>query len=789
MTLQEYFKEYQQSFWNWRDQTEVIALSDGSTLVYKAYLISVLEGLALADTPPLDSLLLALAATKPEGKQAIATAQKDIMQLLYGGVEDYLEVPKGFDFLAVLQQLPASYHQGKERLFLLQTIFTNCYQAYDKDLMQEIISDYKKLSSSSFEQLVSDDGRPVQPNTLFRALFVLEQLAERFPTLEDLTQALEAKQQLEAPILEEPTEVVEEAWREQLVKEVSTFYMASLFPALQAGLSLPSLQRLQQQEAFGGTADLSNKGDFDRLLISEFAYDKTLFLSRLVNKEALYRQREASPERPTLTRHLLIDTSIYNWGSIKQIAFGLALSLEQAGEDSIQSLIYSIGQQADLLAWDSVDQVAKELNRIDPCLNAAEGLTAFFKKHRPNSHQEVVLISSKEAVEQTAMRQVMRQYQAQLHYWIAPTAQGKISAYQYHTGRKLLQEFQLSLSDAWHPNKLPNKKASSRDPRLQAVDTPILVPEPRQYEQLLWAVTDHNTELFMLAAHGHLLRAYGVEFDTLSKRPHGWEWLYGGLLDYTLAEVGYHTSGDFMLLVGMRSPSRLDLVNLTTKKQVQITLPEQKGWYLEHFTYHEDTFYALDNKKAAWKVAIQEQPILESFEEAIMVRSYIDKHLLFVQKQGSKARHTKHYQILKNINTISITERGHLLINGRHQLQLTTNGIIKISDRTSPTILSAQQDYKKKRLRNFSFPDGSTVTANSLGLMTLTSSNKSLPPIYLPMVLNKSLGMATGRHFCGNPYYYKNLAPNEIELVTPEFFINMYLKPFIDTIVNGGILV
>ncbi|MFK7795842.1 MAG: hypothetical protein AB8E82_00205 [Aureispira sp.] len=784
ISLQEYFKEHQHSFWHWRDQTEVIALNDGSTLVYKAYLITTLEGLALADTPPLDCVLLALAATKPQSQQLLAKIQQDLLQLLYGGVADNLEVPEGFRFLDILQQLPVQYHQDKERLFLLQTLFTNAYKAFEKENMQKILAEYKQLTNTTFEQLVTDDGTPINVKKIFHSLHILKVLAQRFKTVEDLLNALKEAQEVEAPLLEESTQEVEPHWRENLLEDFQTFYMATLFAALQAGLALPSLQRLQQQEAFGGTADLSNKGELDRLLISEFAYDQTLFLSRLVNREALYRQREATPERPALTRHILIDTSIYNWGSIKQVAFGIALALEKVDEKHLNSLIYTLGKELVLLPWNSVESIKKALNRVYPQLHAAESLQTFFKTQSIKQHHEVVLISSKESMQQLAMQQVMRHHQQQLHYYIQPTAQGKISVYQYALGKKLLQEFQLTLQDAWDPSKLPVASSNAPDLNTQALQTPILVPEPKQYEQLLWADTkDQTTAIFMLAPHGHLLRY--IQYR--NNKTKGWQWSYSGLVDYTLAEVGQLSSGDFVLLVGMRSPSRLDLVNISRQTLVSIELPQRKKWYLNQLVFDasNDVFYAFDNAEESWVIELPENPVLRPFEDRQLVLDLIQKHKLFVLHEKNKKKYTKHYQLLKNINAISVTEQGHLLINGRHQLQLAHNNIIKISTRTSPTMISAQQDYKKRRLRQFTFPDGSTVTANSLGLMTLTSSNQKLPKIYLPTTLNKSLGMATEEHFCGNPYYCNDSIHQGKNILAPDFFFTFYLQPFIDTILGN----
>jgi len=74
----------------------------------------------------------------------------------------------------------------------------------------------------------------------------------------------------------------------------------------------------------------------------------------------------------------------------------------------------------------------------------------------------------------------------------------------------------------------------------------------------------------------------------------------------------------------------------------------------------------------------------------------------------------------------------------------------------------------------FRFPDGSTIEQNRNGMLTLISSNKAIPKIYIPCVLNTSLGIATEDMFAGNPYYqmkYKvelllnNITDNKLILV------------------------
>ncbi len=404
------------------------------------------------------------------------------------------------------------------------------------------------------------------------------------------------------------------------------------------------------------------------------------------------------------------------------------------------------------------------------------------------------MISAVEAVAQSSMQQTLRQYQQRLHYWIAPTAEGKITTYQYYTGKKQLHAFYLMLPELWSPNKVPSKKMEEQDHQLLPEKTPLLIAEPVNYEQLLWAQTpsaNSPTEnLFMLANHGHILRCQQGKTLSNPSEVKGWKWVYRGLADYTAVEIGRLRSGDFVLLLSMRAPRRLDWINLTQRTKVTVNLPDDlpeatKGnrWYLKRLVYKDDSFYALDNKDGAWRVKVQASAVLEPYADVAKIQSLYDAHTQFLAKAKTNTPTSRHYQILRNIHVLS--EQGHLLINGRHQLQLSQRGIVKIGSRTSPTIVSARLDYKRKRLRHFTFPDGSTVITNSLGLMVLTSSNDQLPSIYLPTALNKPIGMATQEHFCGNQYYYKGKTPSISDVVTPKFFFTLYLKPFIDTIVGS----
>ena len=85
--------------------------------------------------------------------------------------------------------------------------------------------------------------------------------------------------------------------------------------------------QLPGDQPLGGFSDLSNKGDFDKLLISEFANDELLLLSRVANNEALVLHREIPPGTDDLQRVVLLDVSLKSWGNPRILAYATMLAI------------------------------------------------------------------------------------------------------------------------------------------------------------------------------------------------------------------------------------------------------------------------------------------------------------------------------------------------------------------------------------------------------------------------------------------------------------------------------
>ena len=101
--------------------------------------------------------------------------------------------------------------------------------------------------------------------------------------------------ELEQPAITENN--TQKDYIDELIDNPKTFHSGSLVRRIWSGLNIPFQSVLPSKQPLGGISDLTNKGDFDKLLISEFANDDLVFLSRIANNEALYIQREIPPQK------------------------------------------------------------------------------------------------------------------------------------------------------------------------------------------------------------------------------------------------------------------------------------------------------------------------------------------------------------------------------------------------------------------------------------------------------------------------------------------------------------
>jgi hypothetical protein len=95
--------------------------------------------------------------------------------------------------------------------------------------------------------------------------------------------------------------------------------------------------------------------------------------------------------------------------------------------------------------------------------------------------------------------------------------------------------------------------------------------------------------------------------------------------------------------------------------------------------------------------------------------------------------------VLRSIKNVGITENGRLLI-GHNELQAQESGGYYFSKVGKPKLKAEAQ---KNGASKFVFDDGSFVMATRDGLAVLRSSDESISTIYVPLVTNSFIPLAT----------------------------------------------
>ncbi len=102
---------------------------------------------------------------------------------------------------------------------------------------------------------------------------------------------------------------------------------AVLAPVLDAALALPPRGRTPDPLPQGGYADVSTRGDPDRLLLSQFALDPDEFVRRFAERELLYFKREEPHAATPPERVIVLDQGVRTWGGVRLALAAAALTL------------------------------------------------------------------------------------------------------------------------------------------------------------------------------------------------------------------------------------------------------------------------------------------------------------------------------------------------------------------------------------------------------------------------------------------------------------------------------
>lgn len=797
MDVKEYFQSYKDYFWEWQTDNDIqddlhpLASHNivyfpnvASVVGYRVYIIEILKELQLQGWPPFGALLLVLYATQ-DGYKQLRTLVDDLKKHI-SREEVEASYNEAVFLLKKLEILDRKYKTGRNRIFLIQALFAGNKMNLNFSKSKELCDNYV-----SRPDIIDRSANVLElTSKVFRKdINALAEINKKFPTTESIEKALQGVieiPELEDEVVEEETTVeTDKDFIQQLVEEPKTFQVGSLIKRIWSGLKIPMRHLSPGEQPIGGVSDMTNKGDFSRMLLSEFANEDEVFMNRVANNEALYIQREIPPEENVFERIILIDTSLKNWGTPKVLAFASAIAVIKHPKAHSECKVFALGQSTTLINLDKVDEVIENLNHVSPVLEVSQALEKFFNEEHTEKNLEVFFITHQENLNHPNLQKVIHENRDQLKFLVTTSADGELNFYKHHKGtRKHVQKMMLPLNELWAnpPKGRQNKNNNTSQTGSRAyfpMNYPLLFP----ISQNRIATFLYEGEFFILSSKKQLLKTYlsnnyyhrdyydhykihrGAEvlFQEISVKPRG---------QFALAK----NKQQQVILCQYQPAKRLiSKLNIITGEYSELNLAGRQIPHNHKLLYFNKNFHLHSNDIPYNYVINIEGDI--SLEEATDHSSEIDKSTIKVEAELNKL---KRYgtKIISSFNHIGINADQNLVVSNRELFLNYDDALVFDKNRKAVRIFANQ--YKNR----FTFSEGSEIVADSRGMLTFKSINKEIHHFYIPSVQMEYLAIATSNEFGGSEYYLPE--HHLLKIRTIEEMISDYLEPFIDHIIQYG---
>ncbi|KMQ67707.1 hypothetical protein ACM39_12710 [Chryseobacterium sp. FH2] len=794
MDLNQYFQSYENYFWEWTTDEDVpdasgynennlISIPKVGAIAYRAYVIEVLKALKIG-FPSFSSLLLTLYATQDgciDFNEILAPVKN-----FYGSGEDVRKViDETTEFLEKIKVLPKAYKQGQNRIILLHSLFLNTSGIRISSGNSELIlGRYRKRPHKISECAVK---KYATPSFVVNDLGIFIYLNRRFPTAESVIDIL--KDEIEDLNLEE--EIVEDDatvesgnrdFIQELIEEPKTFQVGSLIKRIWSGLKIPMKHLSPGEQPIGGISDMTNKGELHRMLLSEFANEDEIFISRIANNEALFIQREIPPEENIFERIILIDTSLKNWGTPKVLAFASTIAIIKHPKAHSECKVFALGKRIIPISLDNIEDVVENLNQVSGILDVSPVLEEFFQKERTEKDLEVFFITNEENLDNENLQKVIHENRNRLKFVVTTSSDGELNFYKHHKGtKKHIQKILLPLQELWaNPpkRKIKNNVSVNGSKTPVPLNYPLLFPTPKQriatflYEGEFYILTNkkqllktylsdnyYNKNIYL---NSSIHRGSEVLVENISVKPKG---------QFALAK---DKAGRYVLCQYQPDKKLLSKLNLNTKEYSELNVTGQNIPLNFRLIYFNRSFYLYqDGFPTIFKINIEGHISIEQMEmnEDIDRRDVRNITELARLSNGGT-------NILSNFGKIGINEAQELVVSKLALIRQFDN-VYNFHKNYIDIEVLASQDKNK-----FTFEDGSEIITDPRGMLTFMSSNKHIPTFYMPSTHYGYLALATEKDFGGSEYYLpKN---SRLKVKEMDEMYSDYMKVFIKHILDYG---
>jgi len=759
-----YFKSADDYFWHWADEGEVIEWQDGRTLIYRSSLTEILA--ELKDCfPPLGALLLLLNAGK-EDKARLWQTLHNIYQKIHLNVKDeYTWINDAYNLLDILGSLPDRNWLGNKKIHLLQTLCAAVPPTVSNDVAGNILDNF---NSGNLDKNILI---PV-PLSKFIVEVDLQYLAAIYKAIGNREELL-LKLQTSVSELPKPLPVVipeppQTDLLSELANDPATAGFTKLTRQMIAALHIPMHVQGSSDQLFGGVSDISNRGNFDRLLISELAHDELSLMVRLANNEALYLRREQLPADYQPERFLLVDTCIRMWGTPRLLAMAAALACSFQNKKGELPAYALTGYDYTPLQLGTKAGVASALELLSPELHSATGLTAFAKNVLQKQQQEFFLITDETLFHAAPFQEAFAAIRKFNGYLILVNREGRVQLFHYNKGhRHLLNHAVYDLESIFTAtDMLP--ASHSLPAFLHQHEAPLYFP----FSTMQLHYYYYNAMQFggvVVTEDQRLLYWKSIAF--------GANEIYRDLPKASTYAFGHSEQGTIYVLLYHNEALYLYYLNTNIQAGSHHIISQRLTGTIV-IAYKDKTFYITDaNDTHALSVDTLSIKTIGSWDGNMVLSARAD-HLRALKKIINCG-----YNMYRQVKSIKVSPSGRLAINHmelRHnanKLSLeswtTVNNVIPNLNGQESTIPGTQI-----RITRYVLNTGIEAWMDSRGLLHLRSQDPNVREITLVVIQNKPTACwAADGAYCGYRYF---IGDNHNRQVPAHTFYESYIQPYID---------
>ncbi len=788
----EYFQAPKNYFWQWSPDDDVIEWKNKVTICYNAELENILSGLTEHGIPTLGVILLLLSACQNKWKEI-----KYSHLFTLNNIIDKLEPEKSdpdnkllkynvnqtLDLLDIVADLPEELRIGEEKIYLLNEVLI---KTKENNLSKQLRNLKDEFASGRLGNINNNEGKEITRKEFISDLKYLKNALEIFPNTESLELKLNTGvNKIPEKLLLDIPEINQSDLLKELSEDNKTFSISQLTKRLIAAIDLPLHSRGSGDQPFGGFLDITNRGNFDRLLLSELAQDDLLLMARLINNEALYFRREEPPVTPLRSRTILIDTTIKMWGLQRIFAFSAALACSLNNKYNSQIRSYSLGSDD----FKNVNLSSKKgvidlLQHQDIGLDCCQSLKRFMKLNS-DKLTDYILITHDDLIKSPEFQVMFSELKLKLNFIITVNRNGELNFYEFiNENTKLLISTKFDLDELLF-STMPRAKSNEICPAFMREEiTPLYLSSPDMKLS--------NKNVYYLNEFGIIGVSQEQSVLHWEKKDKGAKELIN-FIDNGDYYFGFDQKNTVYILVNNNRNKLLKIYTISLECQgLQIIDFSNKIENILSIVFVDSTFYIRTNKelmsiscpdfKLEKNISIDTQ-IFSDYENKIRNQdlSYFRKFIY------------NGYNVLKKIRNVYLNDLGQLSL-GEYTIVLDKkNNIVleKIANTeyidlllTTEIIPIYMMDNPNIKFFKKVWKDGSQAIVDSRGILHLKSSDKDMPEISIMLVVGKNKRTAcwSSENIVSGDLYFKKEYIGEI--ITDEYFYKSYIQEFIDKIIE-----